>query len=169
MTIEFSKETDFDLGFDAEETAHDVIDAVLDYCGCPYEAQVSVTFTDPESVRQINAQYRGIDRTTDVLSFPMLDYEEPGDFSFLGDEDPEWSDCFDPDSGELILGDIVLNMERTVSQAEEYGHSVRREFAFLIAHSMLHLMGYDHETPEDAANMEQMQDEILRRLHITRN
>lgn len=95
----------------------------------------------------------------------MVNYETPGDFSFL-EEDSE--DCFDPDSGELLLGDIVISADKVAAQAEEYGHSRRREYAFLIAHSMLHLMGYDHMTPEDAAEMERLQEEILQQLGISR-
>ena len=132
---------------------------------CPYEAQVSILITDDDEIHRINLEQRQIDRPTDVLSFPMVNYETPGDFSFL-EEDSE--DCFDPDSGELLLGDIVISADKVAAQAEEYGHSRRREYAFLIAHSMLHLMGYDHMTPEDAAEMERLQEEILQQLGISR-
>ena len=81
----------------------------------------------------------------------------------------EAADCFEPDSGELILGDIILSLDRIREQAKEYGHSEKREFAFLVAHSMLHLCGYDHETPEEASAMEQKQKEVLETLHITRD
>ena len=80
----------------------------------------------------------------------------------------EKADCFDPDSGELILGDIILSAERVLAQAQEYGHSVLREFAFLTAHSMFHLCGYDHMEEQDAAAMEQKQEEVLTRMGITR-
>ena len=173
MTISFAHETDFSFGFDAEKAAENVIERTLDDALCPYETQVSVTFADAVEVRRINQAYRGMDVTTDVLSFPMLSYDAPGDFSFLGDPEeedmgPGFADFFDPESGELLLGDIVLNMQRVKSQAEEYGHSILREFSFLVAHSMLHLLGYDHETPEDAAQMEKMQEQILSELGITR-
>ena len=113
----------------------------------------------------MNLEHRQIDRPTDVLSFPMLEYETPGDFSFL-EEDGE--DCFDPDTGELLLGDIVISADKVMEQAEEYGHSVKREYAFLITHSMLHLMGYDHMMEEDAKEMEYLQEEILKELGIGR-
>ena len=74
----------------------------------------------------------------------------------------------EPDSGELMLGDIVISADKVISQAEEYGHSRKREYAFLIAHSMLHLMGFDHMTEEDAKEMERLQEEILSQLHISR-
>ena len=113
----------------------------------------------------MNREFRNIDRATDVLSFPMLEYEKPGDFSFL--EEAE-NDCFNPDTGELLLGDIVISKDKVLEQAEAYGHSPRRELAFLTAHSMLHLMGYDHMEPEEAAEMERRQAEILEQLNILR-
>jgi probable rRNA maturation factor len=100
-----------------------------------------------------------------VLSFPNLDFEREGEF--LIDEDNE-ADCFDPDSGELILGDIMISVDRVKEQAESYGHSTKREFAFLVAHSMLHLCGYDHMEEGEAAVMEKKQEDILTGLGITR-
>ncbi len=114
----------------------------------------------------MNRQFRGIDEPTDVLSFPLQEYPSPGDFSRI-DEDG-W-DSFDPDSGELLLGDIVINADRVISQAAEYGHSQMREFAFLIAHSILHLCGYDHMEEEERSQMEEHQRRILDALGITRS
>ena len=94
----------------------------------------------------------------------MIDYPEPGTFDFLEEVD----DCFDPESGELILGDIVISKEKVLEQAEEFGHSVRREYAFLIAHSVLHLTGYDHMEEEERMVMEQKQRDIMERLNILR-
>ena len=149
---------------DYETVIKNVIEAVLDYEKCPYEAQVYVLLTDNEEIHQINREHRQIDRPTDVLSFPMLPFETPADYSVAEDDES----CFDLDSGELLLGDIMISAERAAAQAEEYGHSVKREYAFLITHSMLHLMGYDHMVPEDAALMEAHQREILNTLQITR-
>ena len=103
---------------------------------CPYETEVSLLLTTDEEIKEINRMQRQIDRATDVLSFPMADYETPGDFSHL-DED---AGLFHPDTGELMLGDIVISVDKVFEQAEEYGHSLLREYAFLIAHSMLHLL-----------------------------
>ena len=83
-------------------------------------------------------------------------------------EEDVFQDCFEPDSGELMLGDIVISADKVLEQAGEYGHSVKREYAFLITHSMLHLMGYDHMTEEEAKEMERLQEEILALLHISR-
>ena len=166
MTIDFENESNIDLGLDCYAIAEEVISASLDYMNCPYEAQVNLLITNNEEIHQINLEQRQIDRPTDVLSFPMVEYETPGDFEIL--EEDEYMDCFEPDSGELMLGDIVISADKVLEQAEEYGHSVKREYAFLITHSMLHLMGYDHMTEDEAKEMERLQEEILAQLHITR-
>ena len=169
MTIIYEHEAGDMLPLEEEALAADVINASLDEIGCPYEVQVSLTITDSSGIQEMNKEFRDIDAPTDVLSFPMLDYEQPGDFSFLEEEeDGDQTDLFDPESGELVLGDIVINSDRIFSQANEFGHSIKREYAFLIAHSMLHLMGYDHMSPEEAAEMEALQEKILSGLGITR-
>ena len=124
-----------------------------------------MTLTDNEGIHAINKEYRQIDRPTDVLSFPMLSYETPGDFSFLSDEN---EDDFNPDTGEVMLGDIIISVDKVKEQAVEYGHSEKREFAFLITHSMLHLFGYDHMEADEDAVMEEHQRKILDALGITR-
>ena len=165
MTVDFENESGLDLGLDPYDTAVDVISCALDYLDCPYEAQVSLLITDNDRIRKINSDNRDIDSATDVLSFPMTQYSTPGDFSFL---EEEGIDCFEPDSGELMLGDIVISAEKVLEQAEKYGHSVKREYAFLITHSILHLVGYDHMTAEDAKTMEELQEEILGEIGIKR-
>ena len=166
MTLEFENESGTELGLPLEETARMVIEAALDELKCPYEAEVSLLITDNARIQEMNRQFRQIDRATDVLSFPMIQFDQPGDFSFLEEEEPE--ECFNPETGELVLGDIVISAEKVLEQAEEYGHSVKREYAFLIVHSVLHLTGYDHMVPEEAEWMEQRQRQILEQLHITR-
>lgn len=164
MTVSLETETEVPFSFDYEKTAKEVINFTLAKDGFPFEAQISLLLTDDEGIRQLNKEYRQTDRATDVLSFPMISYETAGDFSKLEADD----DNFDPDTGEAVLGDIVISVERTVQQAESYGHSELREFAFLIVHSMLHLFGYDHMTGEDAAVMEPKQEKILEEMHILR-
>lgn len=164
MTLFFEEEGTLELPLDCEALANEVAEAALDYVNCPYEAEVNLLLTMNEQIHQMNMEFRGIDRPTDVLSFPMVDYEEPGEFDFLEERD----DYFHPESGELMLGDIVISKEKVLSQAEEYGHSPKREFAFLIAHSMLHLTGYDHMEDEERVVMERMQKEILEKLEILR-
>ena len=148
------------------DTAQQVCRAVLTEEKCPYDSSVYLLVTDEEEVHRMNLDYRGIDRTTDVLSFPALPFETESDFSAVEQNE---MDYIDPDTGCLQLGDIVINASRVWEQAQEYGHSPRREFAFLVAHSMLHLCGYDHMTPQESARMEKKQEEILQSLGITRD
>ena len=164
MTVTIENETGRDFPFDLEEVLRLVIMEALKHEACPYETEVNVVITDNAGIREINREYRGIDAATDVLSFPMAEYPAPADFSELS-QDP---DLFEPDSGELILGDIMISAERAEEQAEEYGHSLKREMAFLTAHSMLHLMGYDHMSDDERVVMEERQEEILQALGITR-
>ena len=106
----------------------------------------------------MNLEYRQIDSATDVLSFPMQEFDHPADFSAFREGDYS---VFDPSSGELMLGDIIISVEKCKEQAAEYGHSVLREYSFLIVHSMLHLFGYDHMEDDEREVMEQKQREIL--------
>lgn len=165
MSLYMEEEGEVILPVDTKEIAQLVIDAALDYVKCPYEAEINLLLTDNENIREMNRSFRQIDRATDVLSFPMIDYEIPGDFSFL-ENCPE--DYFNPETGELLLGDIVISKEKVLEQAQAYGHSPKREYAFLIAHSMLHLFGYDHMEEEERMEMEQKQREILQNIQITR-
>ena len=126
------------------------VNAALKYEDFQRPCEVSVTFTDNEKIRELNAQYRSIDRATDVLSFPLFD------------EDFE-------EEEELALGDVVLSLEKAQEQAKEYGHSFEREVAFLVVHSVLHLLGYDHETSEeDEKEMFFRQEEIMKLLKLER-
>ena len=167
MSVEITNEAEFIFDFDVNELVTSVVERCLDYEKCPYESKVTVTFTDNKSIREINSTHRNIDKETDVLSFPMVEYEAPGDFSGL-ESDNSMYDCFDPDTGELILGDIVISAERAASQALEYGHTIKREIGFLVAHSMFHLFGYDHMEERERVLMEQKQREVLELLGIKR-
>ena len=155
MTIDISYETDIELDIPYEDIVRQMVVAALDYENCPYEAEVSVTVVDNKEIQEINKIYRNIDKATDVLSFPMYQYEKAADFDNLDDS------AFNPESGELLLGDIVISAEKVTAQAKEYGHSKEREFAFLLIHSMLHLLGYDHMEEEERLVMESKQKEIL--------
>ena len=165
MSFFLEEEVEVDFDFDYRQIAEKVINHCIEREKFPYEAEINLTLTDNEGIHIINKEYRDIDRATDVLSFPMLSYETPGDFSFSMDEN---DDDFNPDTGEAILGDIIISVDKVREQAEEYGHSELREFAFLITHSMLHLFGYDHMEPEEAEVMENKQRQILDELSITR-
>lgn len=164
MSLYIEEEGSTSLPLDIKETAEIVTEAALEYEGCPYEAEINLLLTEDAEIREMNRTSRGIDRSTDVLSFPMIEYETPGDFSGLENEPA----LFHPETGELLLGDIVISKEHVLKQAEEYGHTPRREFAFLIAHSMLHLFGYDHMEEAERLIMEKKQREILEQIHILR-
>ena len=166
MTFCVENETGEEFPFSIEETARKVCESVLEAEKCPWEAAVNLLLTDNEGIRALNREYRNIDRETDVLSFPNLDFVESGVFD-LSEE--RAADYFDPDTGELLLGDICISVDKMKEQADSYGHSLRREFAFLVAHSMLHLCGYDHMEEAEARVMEQKQEEILEAMGITRD
>lgn len=165
MTLLYAEETPLPFHFSGEEIAREVVSRSLAQEGFPYEAEISLTLTDEEGIAGMNRAFRAIDAPTDVLSFPMAEYEFPGDFAGL----EEQRDCFHPQSGEFLLGDIVICVPKVSEQARRYGHSEKREYAFLIAHSMLHLMGYDHMEEADARVMEEKQEKILQELQITRD
>lgn len=137
---------------DFERLIEDCTRAALEEEEISDDAEVSVTLVDNARIREMNAGFRDIDRETDVLSFPM------------GDESFE----VDPDTDAILLGDIVISLEKAQAQAEEYGHSFRREVAFLITHSLFHLLGYDHMTKEEEAEMFAKQEKVLEKLGITR-
>ena len=165
MTIGIENEYTAEISIPYQEIAERVVEDALDYENCPYECSVEVLLTDDGAIREMNEEFREIDRSTDVLSFPMIDYDAPACFDDFDDR-PE---LFHPESGELLLGDIVISMDHVKAQAAEYGHSEAREFAFLVAHSMLHLMGYDHMEDTERAIMEEKQEMILQNAGYTRD
>ena len=166
MTSYVENETEVLFDFDVQEILDVVMTEVLDMEKCPYEAQVNLLLTDNEGIRGYNKEYRGIDNPTDVLSFPMIEFEKEADFSVVEETQAAY---FEPDSGELMLGDIIISVDKVMEQAEKFGHSQKREFAFLTAHSLLHLCGYDHMTEEEAGVMEEKQEAVLSKLGITRD
>ena len=166
MTFYVDNEVNAEFDFDIEELALLVAEEVLKEENFTYDAEVSLIITDDDGIKEMNNDFRGIDSPTDVLSFPTIEYGEPGDFSAIEEQK---IDLLNPDTGNIMFGDIVINENRVRSQAEEYGHSLKREFAFLVAHSMLHLCGYDHMEEDEAAVMEKKQSDILNKLGITRD
>ena len=164
MTIQIDYETERRLDIDYTKLANLVAEQILKTEKCPYEVSVNLVLTDNEEIKNVNTEFRGIQAPTDALSFPMIPFETPADYSVVEDQD----EYFDLDTDELLLGDVMISVDRVFSQAEEYGHSTEREFSFLFAHSMLHLLGYDHMEPEEAAVMERKQSEALKILGINR-
>lgn len=158
MKVSFLNSQDkYPASFSLKRLIKKAAKASLCYMDFPTKVEISVMLTDNEGIRVLNAEHRDIDRATDVLSFPMFDYAENGDII----KDPG-------EPGALCLGDIVISLERAAEQAEEYGHSFAREVGFLTVHSMLHLLGYDHMTPEEETEMFGYQHEILNQMGLTR-
>ena len=161
MKISFLNQQDkYKAGKDIKDLIKKCALASLKYMEFRTDVEISVVLIDNEGIRDLNNMHRGIDRATDVLSFPMFEYDEDGD---IIEDYAEFNEM-----GELCLGDIVISLERAFEQAEEYGHSFEREVGFLCVHSMLHLLGYDHMTPEDEEEMFGYQRDILNEIGLTR-
>ena len=133
-----------------------VVEEVIAYEQCEEEFEVSISFVNNQEMRKLNKEYRNIDKETDVLSFPLAEFIE--EELNTEDEDAEYIE------EEIALGDIVISMEKAVEQSEEYGHSFKRELAFLLVHGMLHLLGYDHDEEASEGEMFDKQEEILKNM-----
>ena len=161
MTISFLNEQNkFDVTTELKQLIKTAAKTSLEYMEFPNDTEISVVLTDNEGIKELNSIHRGIDRATDVLSFPMFEYDENGD---IIEDYAEFNE-----NDELCLGDIVISLERAAEQSHEYGHTFEREVGFLTVHSMLHLLGYDHMTPEDEEEMFGYQKEILDEMGLTR-
>jgi len=159
MNILIDNRQDKVEGINLEELVKKVITTVLKVEEVIDNVEVSVSFVDNEEIRKLNKYYRGIDKPTDVLSFPLAEFEETYDKI----------EKIDQESEEVQpIGDIVISLEKALEQSIEYGHSFEREVAYLTAHSMLHLLGYDHQTEEERKIMRQKEEEIMARLNIRR-
>ena len=135
-----------------------VVKTTLEKEDFPLEIELSIMFTTRAVIKEINFEHRGINKVTDVLSFPQIDW---GSYAI---------DAVDKniETGDIILGDIVICVERALEQSKEYGHSFDREIGFLIAHSMLHLLGYDHMEKDEEQEMIKIQEEVLQSLGLVR-
>ena len=155
MTLLIDNRTNFELTDEIKETLEKVCLKSLQYEEFNEDCEISLSIVTNDEIHDINKQFRNIDSPTDVLSFPQLTFKE-------GEE----ADV--NENGEIVLGDIIISIDRAKEQAEEYGHSLKRELAFLSVHSMLHLMGYDHMVPEEEEDMFRRQKEILIEAGIPR-
>ena len=166
-TVNYDNECgyEFDINEPVYELTTRLMEAVCDSLNCEYETECSLLITTADEIRSLNSEYRNIDKVTDVLSFPAIDFNEPCGYDIIDEDDMS---MFNPETGELVLGDIVICYDRVLEQAREYGHSVLREISFLIVHSLLHLFGYDHIDDNDRVLMEEKQRAILDKLNITR-
>ncbi len=165
MTVYIENESGYEYSFSIKEQLDRLVAFVTGYVGCPYEPEISVTLVTKDEIHRLNQEFRQVDSPTDVLSFPMMNYNSPADFR--GDAFTE-SLTLSPETGELLLGDIVLCSDVVREQAKEYGHSEVREFSFLVVHSLLHLFGYDHIEEDERVDMEEKQSDIMKQLQIMR-
>lgn len=157
--IALSYEVPMERERDLEKIIKQAVKTTLSHFGVPYPALVSVVLTGNPHIHELNRESRGVDSPTDVLSFPMLEYETPGEVE---------ATPMDFEGKYLLLGDIVISVERAAEQAEEYGHSLRREVGFLTVHSMLHLLGFDHMEEEEGDIMRAKEKEILEEMRLPR-
>lgn len=160
-----NRQNKIQVGDDIAALIEKAIKSSLDYESFNKPVEISMIITDNHGIQEINRQYRNIDSPTDILSFPMLDFDE--DYDYEGEVETGIEDV-NPESGEVVLGDIVLSIEKAFEQAEEYGHSLYREIAFLIVHSVLHLLGYDHIEEKDRLIMREKEEAILMSMDLQR-
>lgn len=153
MKVLFDNSTDFDFNNNYISLVEKVAKEALRYEGFSDNCEISFSLVDNEEIHEINKKYRGIDRPTDVLSFPLIDFEN--------EEAPNTANT-------IALGDIIISIDKLKEQSEAYNHSFERELGFLTAHSMLHLLGYDHMTEPEEKVMFKKQEEILNNLGLTR-
>lgn len=158
INIELSKEN--------EEILREIIDYTLKDEKVIIDYEISVIFIDNNMIKELNLEYRNIDKETDVLSFPMLEYTPKKVYKDLYIDFSFTDDYFD--DGKLILGDIALSLEKAEEQSKEYGHSFIREVCYLTIHSVLHLLGYDHMEEDEKLMMRNREEEILEKFNIKR-
>lgn len=147
---------------DYQELFNKVFRSALDFIGQTDGVEVELGIVSEEEIKAVNSETRNIDSVTDVLSFPTLD----GQRTFISASDYPYD--VNPESGNIVLGDIIICLKRAQEQSEEYGHSLERELGFLLAHGLLHLFGYDHMTTEDEKEMRLAQNAILDKIGLTR-
>lgn len=166
MSIEIIDEQDVIVVTDElQDIITNCIDAVLAYLNIDFQCELGITLVDNHTIKALNRKFRGVDTETDVLSFPILDFK--GNLDDLTLEDLEYD--MNPETGSVMLGDIVISLERTQEQAKEYGHSFYRELGFLTVHGMLHLLGYDHQDDAERQEMRNIEEEVLESLDLVRH
>lgn len=164
MTIWIDNQTENTIFENYENILKDIVKACIKEEKYPENVEVSISIVDNEEIQNLNNEFRNINKSTDVLSFPMLKFENNN----LGLDDKKIHDSINMDTNEIVLGDIIISIEKAIEQANELGHSLQREVAFLTAHSMFHLMGYDHENILDENIMKQKQENVLTKKNLLR-
>lgn len=163
VTIWIDNENEFDVFEDYQNVIETVVKACIEEENYPSNIEVSISIVDNKEIQRLNLEFRNIDRATDVLSFPMINFNNN-----LNLDSVDIKDCINIDTKEIVLGDIIISVEQARKQALEFNHSLKREIAFLTAHSMFHLMGYDHEDIDEEKVMIEKQEKVLSKIGITR-
>jgi len=167
MILIDNRQNKIEVNDEIDNAVKDIVDYTLREEKVNVDYEISIIFVDNSEIRTLNKEFRNIDRETDVLSFPMLDYPKDRVYKEVYD------DCsFDVsylDEGKLVLGDMALSLEKAKEQSEEYGHSFLREVCYLTVHSILHLLGYDHMEEQEKSIMRNREEEILTAFNITRD
>jgi probable rRNA maturation factor len=164
MDLFAAAEKDTEKEFCLDEVTRNIISHITAEAACPYALHVDILLTNDEGMARVNHERRGINSVTDVLSFPAIVFEIAADFGGIN----AGSAAFDLDNEQLILGDIIICVPKIHSQAALYQHSIKREYAFLLTHALLHLLGYHHDDEDNAAVMEAKEEQILAKVGISR-
>lgn len=166
--IIFNENIKVDFGFDIEKVSKQIVKEVMLSEKVNFDISVNISLVTSKKIKTINKVERGIDKVTDVLSFPNVSFKKPANFKVYINKDYIDVSIVDLNTKTVFLGDVLINKEYVKKKSKEYGHSMKREFAFLLTHSMLHLLGYDHMKKNEETIMFKKQEKILERLKITR-
>ena len=168
LNIDYDKKLDKVFGFDVENISKRVLTEAMLVEKVPFDISINVSIVADKKIKSINISERNIDKVTDVLSFPVVDLKKPATYNVFYKNKKLDIDFLDLDTNTVFMGDIVINKNRVLSQSKLYNHSIKREYAFLLTHSFLHLVGYDHMKKNDEEKMCIEQEKILTKLRISR-
>ncbi|MBC8062172.1 MAG: rRNA maturation RNase YbeY [Clostridiaceae bacterium] len=166
MILLDNRQSKININDDLVKSIEEVIDFALNSEKLVLDYEVSIIFVDNQKIREINNQFRNIDKETDVLSFPMLEYPEGKVYKDIYSCSKLEDSFFD--EGKLVLGDIAISLEKALEQSKDFGHSFQRETAYLTVHSILHLLGYDHMVEAEKEIMRKREEEILNNFSLKR-
>lgn len=168
IKINVFKDKDYDFGFNIDILAKRIAKEVFLVERIKYDTSFNLSIVKSLTIKKINKENRGIDKVTDVLSFPNIDFDKPSNLKQFVSKDAIDVSIIDLNTKTIFLGDVMMCYDKVISQSKEYGHSIKREFAFLLVHSLLHLLGYDHIKKKDEKIMFEKQEKILKSLNIVR-
>lgn len=168
LNIDYDKSLDEIFDFNVENVTKKVLNECNEVEKVPFDTSINVSIVNDSKIKRINKEERNIDKVTDVLSFPVLDLKKPKDYKKFYKNKKLDLEFLDLDTNTVLLGDIVINKNKVITQSKAYNHSIKREYAFLLTHSFLHLIGFDHMKKIDEEKMCIEQEKILNKLKIFR-